>query len=325
MNFFNFKFLVIPSLIAIPGLSANAELRPATFEDLGLAPDSHWVGDADDPDYSVGTFTSGSFEFANFLWADYDSWAWFGYANHGSPGALSGQEAQYFSTAGSGHDSDTYGIIYYASFIGPTWCTITDDTASGHVVSGLWVCNNAWTRDFIEHGDGFSPKFGTGDTLKLTVKGTSPDDLETSTSILLADCTSADPSRWSFADDWTWMDLSVLGPVMMLEFEIESSKQNQYGDLCPTYCCIDDLGAVETVAAKTIHGASAMYKVVSLEGGISVSSSAEGFSATLYDMAGGKTASGTAQDTNLKLYAPQGVYLLRMETPEGVETRKIRI
>lgn len=303
--------------------SAAAELVPATFEDLGLAPDSHWCGDVDDPDYAIGTFTSGSFEFSNFYWADYMSWAWFAYANHGKTD-LAGMEAQWYSEPGGGHESPGYAVIYYADFIGPTWCTVNEGTDTGQVIPGMWVCNNAWTADFIRNGDGFSTKFSTGDTLTLTVKGTAPDNTETETSILLADCTDPDESKWTMADDWQWMDLSVLGAVSMLEFKIESTKKNQYGDLAPTYCCIDDLGAAQVSNVTALSADSVAVKVSAKGGVLTIRSSKDGIAANLLTLDGKKIATARTQDSFIEMETGyKGCIVVEIVTPHGKTTRKV--
>lgn len=307
----------------LPGLCSADDLIPATFDDLGLAKDSYWCGDAQGADYATDTFRSGSFEFSNYFMPAYMFWAGFAYASYGPAYGITGMDAQFYSTAGGGYDSDCYGVVYYADFIGPATCSLADGL--GHrTINGMWVCNSAWTRDFIDHGDGFSTKFERGDKLTLTVKGATASGNMAETSMLLADCTSSTPAKWIFADDWTWMDLSSLGPVTNFEFVIESTKKNQYGDLCPTYCCIDDLGGEDNSSIVQIPD-PVRFKVVSVMGGISISSSLPGFEASLYDLSGTIRAKGGTDSMNLKLYAEEGIYILRIQTGTGVETRKIKI
>lgn len=318
------KLITIGAASALlPALCAAEEIIPATFDDLGLPKDLYWCGDPNDPDYLTGSFRSGSFEFSNYFMSAYMSWAWFAYASYGSAEGLTGMDAQFYNTAGGGYGSDCYGVVYYADFLGPALCSLADGDEA-RTISGMWVCNSAWTRDFIANGDGFSTKFGRGDKLTLTVKGTSPSGNQTETSMLLADCSSPTPAKWTYADDWTWMDLSSLGPVSLLEFVIESTKKNQYGDVCPTYCCIDDLGAEDNSSIPQTSS-PVRFKVTSVAEGISISSSIPGFSASLYDMSGSLHAHGASETTNLKLAAEGGIYILRLKTSAGIESRKIRI
>lgn len=61
------------SLITVLGESATA-----TFDDLYLAPESHWRGDEESTE-TYGKFYSGSYSFSNCLMKEYETWALFGY------------------------------------------------------------------------------------------------------------------------------------------------------------------------------------------------------------------------------------------------------
>ncbi|MDE5878030.1 MAG: DUF4465 domain-containing protein [Muribaculaceae bacterium] len=221
---------------------AAADLVPATFEDLGLAPESHWCGDVDDEDYMMGTFRSGSFEFNNLYWAEYNSWAFFAYANY-TGNVYKSLEDQFLTAPGGGYNSDTYGVMFVSSWMGSTQITLPDYEAEGAEVSGMWITNSAWVADAIANGDGMSGPFEAGDTMTLTVTGYDADENATSIETLLADYTSSNQEEWYAVNSWHWLDLTPLGKVTRMEFGITSTKTNDYGVTTPTYLCIDDLGA----------------------------------------------------------------------------------
>lgn len=219
------------------------EQHTATFDDLYLAPDSHWCGDTDDEDYMNGSFFSGSFEFNNVYMADWDSWAFFGYANHTSTSFSSFVTDQWNSAVGHGVDnSDNYGILFVSPYMGKSLTTLTN-TIEGESIPGMFVTNSAWVVDAIVNGDGMEGKFEKGDLLTLQVTGLKADGSSASIEIPLADFTASDENEHWYLDSWQWVDLSTLGEVKSLEWNMTSTKQNNYGMTTPAYVCIDNLGA----------------------------------------------------------------------------------
>lgn len=238
------------------GAKANADVKVrvlgqqkmATFDDLYLAPESHWYGDIDDEDYMNGSFFSGSFEFNNMYMADWDNWAFFGYANHTSTDFGSFTTDQWNSAVGHGvDDSPNYGILYVSPFMGKSITTLTN-TAEGETIPGMYVTNSAWVVDAILNGDGMEGKFEQGDLLTLKVTGSKADGSSSTIEIPLADYRSDLARDHWYLDTWQWVDLSSLGNVKALEWEINSTKQNAYGVTTPTYVCLDNLGAFRPVS-----------------------------------------------------------------------------
>lgn len=253
------------TVIDARGAKASAEVMVrvlgdmaiATFDDLYLDTDSHWCGDVDDEDYMQGSFFSGSFEFNNLYMADWDSWAFFGYANHTATSFSSLTTDQWNSAVGHGVDeSANYGVVYVSPYMGKTLSTLTN-TDEGQAVPGMYVTNSAWVVDAILHGDGMSEAFGEGDLLTLKLTGKKADGSTSTMEIPLADYRAADAKdRW-YLDTWQWVDLSPLGDVTEMEWDITSSKTNSYGITTPTYVCVDNIGAVCPVS----EGETAILKV----------------------------------------------------------------
>jgi len=224
------------------------DMAMATFDDLYLDTDSHWCGDVDDEDYMQGSFFSGSFEFNNLYMADWDSWAFFGYANHTATSFSSLTTDQWNSAVGHGVDeSANYGVVYVSPFMGKTLSSLTH-TDEGQAVPGMYVTNSAWVVDAIINGDGMSEAFGEGDLLTLKLTGKKADGSTSTMEIPLADYRAADEKdRW-YLDTWQWVDLSPLGDVSEIEWDMTSTKANSYGITTPTYVCVDNIGAVRPVS-----------------------------------------------------------------------------
>lgn len=118
------------------------------------------------------------------------------------------------------------------------------------VVSGMYVTNNTYVVNSILNGDSYAKKFTTGDWFKLTVNGyvdgineTTGDwekQLVGSVDFYLADFRN--PVDYKYASDWMWLDLTSLGEVTLLGFELSSSDTGDWGMNTPAYFCFDNLG-----------------------------------------------------------------------------------
>lgn len=319
------KFLMTAAaaLLGTAPLYAN-DIVPATFEDLGLAPESHWCGDTDDEDYMMGTFRSGSFEFNNFYWADYDSWAFFGYASYTDNSYTGDLSQQWNNVVGGGYESETYGVLYYSSWMGVTTATLPD-FPEGAAVEGMWVVNSAWVADAIVNGDGMSGPFGEGDSLRLIVHGHDAEGNVKDTEFMLADYTSANPEEWYAVNEWRWMDLSVLGPVVKLTFDIESTKANSYGMTTPGYVCFDNLGGGATTGVESIAGdlSADDFRVAARDGHAVVTGRAAEFEVRAIAADGRMTDMARTTDGRAELSLSAGLNLLVISTAEGTVTVKV--
>lgn len=223
------------------------EQKVATFDDLWLEADSHWCGDEDDENYMNGSFFSGSFEFNNLYMADWDAWAFFGYANHPSTSFSSYVTDQWNSAVGHGVEGeDQYGILYCSPYMGKSVMTLSN-TELGETIPGMYVTNSAWVVDAILNGDGMEDKFAEGDRLTLTLTGVKADDTTSTLEIPLADYSAENENdRW-YLDTWQWVDLSPLGDVKSVEWSMSSTKNNSMGMTTPSYVCLDNIGAARPV------------------------------------------------------------------------------
>lgn len=224
------------------------EQKVATFDDLWLDTDSHWCGNVEDEDYMSGSFFSGSFEFNNNYMADWDSWSFFGYANHTATSFASYTTDQWNSAVGHGaFESANYGILFVSPYMGKSVMTLTN-TEQGESIPGMYVTNSAWVADAILNGDGMEGKFEQGDLLTLKLTGLKGDGTTSTLEIPLADYRAeAEADRW-YLDTWQWVDLSPLGEVKSVEWEMTSTKANAYGMTTPAYVCLDNIGASRPVS-----------------------------------------------------------------------------
>ena len=205
----------------------------ADFEDLALEPDSFWNGDD-----SSGGFTSGSAYFENYYDTVYSMWGGFAYSNK-TDTLAQGWNSQYNAIPGAGQGgSTTYAIAYQDSFnnIVPTF-----HLDQSRVISSVWVTNNNYAYYIIRDGD---PVFGTepfsaGDWFKLTIIGKDADtEVVGILDFYLADYRDG---KTEIVNTWQQIDLSGLGLVKTIEFELTSSDTGEWGMNTPAYFVLDTI------------------------------------------------------------------------------------
>ncbi len=212
----------------------------ADFENLEVPADGHIsVTTAEDDERTE--FTSGDFDFASGCMHDWDYWYWFGYANR-TDTKYETLDDQWNNIVGGGYNnSANYGVAFAAAFNGPCYVAVNNH-GTGAVVPGFYITNSSYAYSSMTNGDGFAKKFDKGDWFKLTITGYDVDGNETGTKdYYLADL--RDPNKAYIINDWRYVDLSGLGKVKSLSFELSSSDTGDYGMNTPAYFCFDNFGA----------------------------------------------------------------------------------
>jgi Domain of unknown function (DUF4465) len=158
---------------------------------------------------------------------------------------------QYSTFPGTGaQGSATYGVAFTGGTVGAQG-PVTRITLDGPVpIAGAWFTNTTYAALSMRDGDGFAKQFGGAsgsdpDFLTLTITGLDALGIPTgSAEFALADYRFADDTLDYIVDEWTWVDLSGLGPVSALEFELASSDE-AFGFLnTPSYFAMDGLRVV---------------------------------------------------------------------------------
>ena len=219
-------------------LSASAVAAVSTFDDLALAPESHYFPGASTSFTSGGASFNHDFDDIGFAGCCWSGWT---YSNR-TDTTTAGFTNQYSAVTGGGVDgSSNYGI----AFLGAP--TVTFATPS--IVSGAWFSNSTYAALSMRDGDSFAKKFGGAtsndpDFLLLTIIGKDAGGIVTgSVDFYLADFRFADNSLDYIVRDWRFVDLSGLGPVSTLAFDLASSDSGPFGVNTPAYFAMDSLTA----------------------------------------------------------------------------------
>jgi hypothetical protein len=245
-----FLSILLVSALLLCGTPAYAGL--STFDDLILKPGSYWDGDDDGTGYGTfGGFTSGDNYFVNYQYTGWSYWDGFAYSNT-TDTTTPGVDNQYSAITGGGvNDSSNYAVAYTLGMSGQPSQTYNGFTTGEYaqVVDGFYATNTTWAFQSMTNGDGFAKAFGGSDGTDedwflLTIYALDEDYAQTGASVefYLADYRFADSSEDYILDEWTWVDLSGLGAVYGLEFELSSSDGGSgYSMNTPGYFAMDNL------------------------------------------------------------------------------------
>jgi len=199
-----------PAYFAMDGL--------ATFEDVPLPGPERFYNGSD----LAGGFTSGSFSFNNNfdpLWGAWNGWAVSNITDNTTPGWSN----QYSAIPGAGAGgSSNYGVAYVYELPSATL------TGEPDVVDGAYFTNTTYAYFSMLNGDGWAKKFGgidgtDEDWFLLTISGKLAGATVGTVDFYLADFRFANSGDDYIVSDWMWVDLSVLGMVDSLEFDLASS------------------------------------------------------------------------------------------------------
>ena len=206
----------------------------ATFDDLGLEPETAWYGEqeARGSDFISSTFYSGSYSFACSNAPALRTWMGFAYSDQTKTTFTSLFPDQFNSAVGHGvNGSKNYAVAY--AYRQPAELRTTH--AGPAVIPGTYVTNTAWVKQVTQTGTkmGSEPDapFHQGDYLLLIASNsTGTKSLE----IPLIDYRSTDPKEHYTIDTWQWVDLSALGETDVVRFTMKGSRVANGGCLLYT-------------------------------------------------------------------------------------------
>ena len=269
------------SLLPVSAFAADDyELRVLTFEDAdykggtNFANGNNWSSLIDDPQYmgpllygSGGGFSS---EEEAYKWTDanntglthvfpynYGSYCYWGgghaISNYstGDIKNYGGFEAQLtvykkgvsgLSRTGGGHNGSNNFAVHYGYIDGSEYNktdvlpTLTFADGSEHVIDHMYVNNTTYLLNCLVNGNDLTAKIGPDDWVKLVATGYDTKGAKTGeTGIYL--CNGPD----NIIMDWTKWDLSGLGKVAKVTFNVTGSSDNGYGFSQPAYFAYDDV------------------------------------------------------------------------------------
>jgi len=262
----------LASVLAFASASlAHAEV--ITFQDLTLAPGTHWsdpgdtapIGPASGPfgnDEYIGDFTSGGATFLNRVDTTFGGWRGFAYSNElnaSTSESLPGLQHEFSAYVPPGDPSNNFGVAFSTqTFPVDPLAAITRDTLkylpymtvpTAMAVTGAYLTNTTYSALSMLKGDTFAKQFGgiTGldpDFLLVRAYGVDANGnvLAARPEFYLADYRFEDSASDYIRDSWEWFDLTELDGASEIFFDFESSDTGMFGANTPLYFAIDDIG-----------------------------------------------------------------------------------
>jgi hypothetical protein len=224
-----------------------AQQTTVTFDDLSLAPETHYDGSD-----SSGGFTSGGVFFANEYDMQFQYWS-NGFIYSNTTDVTTAGYTNDFSayTGGGANGSANYAMNYNGDI----------DFGSEKIVTSMQVTNSTYAALSMLNGDSFGKQFGSPNNAQGTPDGTNGEDFFRllitgydgdndsigTVTFYLADYRFADSLQDYIVDTWETVDLSPLGTVRYLDFTLESSDNGSFGMNTPAYFALDNLVYSEVV------------------------------------------------------------------------------
>jgi len=230
------KMLLAVSVFCIQHTQAQTVV---TFDDLTLATNSHWSGSD-----SSGGFTSGGVYFENSYTGYWSGGFIYSNTNDVTTAGYTNDFSAFTGTGGNG--SANYSVNYGNSSI---------DFGSEKVISSIQLTNSTYAAISMRDGDSFGKQFGSingadgnpdgtngEDWFRLLIVGRDAQSAVTDTVVFyLADFRFANNAQDYIVNTWQTVDLTPLGEVQFLEFELESTDIGTWGINTPAYFALDNI------------------------------------------------------------------------------------
>lgn len=137
-------------------------------------------------------------------------------------------------TGFGGHDGSRNFCVHNGFVNGNTASGLYFSDGKARIVDHLWVVNTAYVLKSALIGDNFTQPFGDDDFLKIVATGYAAGNPTGTAEFILIEGHSA-------VTEWTRWDLSSLGAVEKIEFDMQGSQDNGYGLATPAYFAYDDI------------------------------------------------------------------------------------
>ena len=144
-------------------------------------------------------------------------------------------------TKGGGHNGSNNSLVAYGfvgslvpeAAVGQPILYFTDGVA--RTIKGCYIASTSYFVNVAKNGNSFAEPLGDNDEVKIIAKGYDKSGHETG----VVERTFA--RKGSLIEQWTAWDLSALGEVVEVRFDIWGGPETDYGMTTPKYFAIDDI------------------------------------------------------------------------------------
>ncbi len=215
---------------------------PLTYGDMGYMGemrgcDYHWCDEGNTQlasefpvNYGSRVYWGGGHVISNYASTDYTTY-----------GTFEHQMTVYGEAGAGGHNaSHNFGIHY--GYIDGSEYNMTEvlpyfyfADGKARVIDHLWVNNSCYAISCYADGNSLTAGIGENDYVKIVATGYDLEGKATTAEFYL--CNGPE----HFVTEWTKWDLSSLGAVLKVEFNILGTSDNNYGFSQPSYFAYDDV------------------------------------------------------------------------------------
>jgi hypothetical protein len=237
------QHLAIVASLALVSSNTSAQTT-ADLENVTLAPNSYWNGATANPTVSTsGNFTSGNVIFPNTYNGAYGGYweSGWSYSNM-KDSTTSGYTNEYSAKTAAGYANSAN----YVVAMGGAKLKF-NLTAQGKQMTGCYVTNGTFAALSMKDGDSFAKKFGgtagtDPDWFKLKIQKYLGGILSPNDSVIfyLADYRFTNNAQDYIVKTWQYVNLTSLGNVDSLIFNLSSSDNSGGYMNTPNFFCLDN-------------------------------------------------------------------------------------
>jgi hypothetical protein len=193
--------------------------------------DTCWQG-ADVPALGWNNWTSGTYAFQTYYDDTYGAYFSAFTVTNDTASTSTGSTEAYRSAKGGAYAGDNF-AVWNMNYYGLD--TVSFDA---QVVPGFFVNNTAYAVNSMVNGDSYAKKFGKDDWFKLTINGYL-DGKAVNAEVVVE--LAADGK---YINQWTYVDLTELGEIDAITFNMSSSDESNGYMNTPAYFALDNFGSV---------------------------------------------------------------------------------
>ncbi len=291
------------------------------FEELTLAPNSHWMGTED-----VDHFTSSYLSLYTHYDEDWGSPYWEGFVYTNETDTETSSYNNLSSCVGHGVDNSDNYVTAYIGFYNTTGIKIDRDHSGSFDNRGAYFCMPVLLKKYVV-GTGSEYYFATQQFyFGLKASAYSNGTLVAEREIMMADFTEG---HSYMMDDWTYVDLSWIENADSLYFEgIGNDTAGGWGLNTPLYFCMDNFGAPNpgpVYVNNNIAESLSIDAYFDAAGMLNLSCESRINDVYVYDMTGRLVKNVSVNDNNVSMPfdGVNGMYIVSARTEKGMVVCKI--
>ena len=289
------------------------------FEELTLAPESHWMGTEAD-----GSFSSSYLTLYNHYDEDWDTPYWEGFIYTNETDTETNSYNNFSAAAGEGNDGSSNYATCYMGFYGTSGIKIDTEHSVDFTNRGAYFCLPAYVSMYVGDENGSFAENHYYYSVKITAFAGETE--VANREVVMADFREGANYKM---DEWTFVDLSWIANADSLFFEAQGNDTvGGWGLNTPAYFCMDDFGATNpgpVYVSNNIAESLSIDAYFDAAGMLNLSCESRINDVYVYDIAGRLVKTVAVNDNNVSMPfdVVNGMYIISATTEKGMATCKV--